>query len=227
MNRCIVNVATGRYVKGQMRLLASLPVTEQKLFFTGILPPGSPPHSEKPYAFKAYALAEAASKGHELLLWCDASIIPGRRSLEDLWQLIESRGYWFSRNWKGMDPGAKFPYDRKWMNYEYTSVDALPDLGITDETNRYIDQVVATAFGINLRHSLGALFLERYMKMAKSRAFCGPWSGGIGVQHRHDQTAASVIAYRLGLELTDPPNWFAYAQTDEDERTCLVIDGRF
>ena len=52
--------------------------------------------------------------------------------------------------------------------------------------------------------------------------------------HRHDQTAASVIAWRLRMKLTDPPIPFAYARTrddgtvhieDQDERTILMADG--
>jgi hypothetical protein len=226
MTRCIVTVATGRYVKGQLRLLTSLPCGTELKFYSGVLPPGSPTHEQKPYAFKAYALMEAAKK-YDLLLWCDASIIPGARPLDDLWKRIEQEGYWFSRNYKGMDPGGKFPYERPFKNGEWTAHDALPDLGITEDENNDIDQVVATAFGLNLKHWRGKTFLDHYYAKAQTNAFCGPWTGGPGIQHRHDQTAASVIAYRLGFELTDPPEWFAYAGTDEDERTCLVVDGRF
>jgi len=47
--------------------------------------------------------------------------------------------------------------------------------------------------------------------------------------HRHDQTAASVIAWRLGFELTNPPNIFAYGRAGEahDERTILLADGSY
>jgi len=208
--RCIVNVATGRYTKGQLRLLAAFNGDNKRLWY-GELPPGSPEHSEKPYAFKAYALKDAA-RVFPLLLWCDASILPGPRALEDLWQRIEAKGYWFSKN--------------GFRNSEWTNLAALEDLGVTGVENESIEHVVATAFGINIAHPIGAAFLDEYFRLANTRAFCGPWTGGKGVQHRHDQTAASVIAHRLGMELTDPPEWFAY-RGGETEKTALVADGAY
>lgn len=209
-DRCIVNVATGRYLHGQMRLLAALN-GDRKHFVSGRMPEGCPPHAEVPYAFKAYALKEAAQR-YPVLLWCDASILPGPRGLKDLWERIESEGYWFSKN------GFK--------NSQWTAKERLNDLGVTEEENDKIEHVVATAFGIDLRKSLGEMFLHHYFALAQTQAFCGPWTGGIGVQHRHDQTAASVIAYRLGFELTDPPQWFAY-RGGETKQTALVADGGF
>lgn len=209
-DRCIVNVSTGRYVHGQMRLLAALN-GDAKHFVSGRMPHGCPEHFEVPYAFKAFALMEAAER-YPVLLWCDASILPGPRGLKDLWERIESKGYWFSKN------GFK--------NSQWTAIQRLDDLGVTAEENETIEHVVATAFGISLHTTLGKLFLEEYFRLANGKAFCGPWTGGIGIQHRHDQTAASVIAYRLGFELTDPPEWFAY-RGGETKDTALVADGGF
>ena len=42
--------------------------------------------------------------------------------------------------------------------------------------------------------------------------------------HRHDQTALSVIAWRLGVQLTNCPRWFSYAG-GETEETCLIAKG--
>jgi hypothetical protein len=92
----------------------------------------------------------------------------------------------------------------------------------------------------------GARFLSEYLVLAQSQAFIGPitnsnfpgaqWSGNPAKcspcgppdvrGHRHDQTAASVIAWRLGMKLSDTPEWFAY-RGQETDKTCLIADGAY
>jgi hypothetical protein len=209
--RVIVNVATGRYVRGQARLVQSF--SGFKRTWTDQLPPGSPSHEEVPYAFKAFALKKVADSGHfDLLLWADASIVPGPAPLSKIWERLETVGYWISKN--------------GYRNSEWTALSSLQYLGVTEEENHEIEHVVATAFGLNLKSEIGRKFLDEYYRLANTEAFCGPWRGGIGVQHRHDQTAASVIAYKLGMELTNPPEWFAY-RGGEMEKTVLVAAGAY
>ena len=219
--RVIVNVATGRYVKGQERLVSAFAHEYCVARWHDMMPDGCQTHAERPYAFKAYALHDAAAAGMDVLLWCDASIVPGPRPLEELWEKIEQDGIWFSNN--------------GFSNYEWTADSAYPDLGVTREENRRIPHVVATAFGLDLRKPIGWNFLAEYYRLAsETRTFCGPWKntpltpcGPADVRgHRHDQTAASVICWRLGVHLSDPPEWFAY-RGGETEKTCLVADGAY
>ncbi len=121
--------------------------------------------------------------------------------------------------------------------------------------NRKIQHVVATTFGISLDHPIGREFLSEYVRLADAGAFRGPWwnsnasrkdyASNFGAEpcgppecfgHRHDQTAASVIAWRLGMKLTDAPEIFCYSKRrpdgtlhleDQDERTILLADGAF
>lgn len=202
------------------------------------IPASWPTHQQKPFAFKAYALKAAMDYGADLLLWCDCCILP-IRSLEPLWERIERDGYWMSRN--------------GFTNYEWTANSAYPDLfpeAVASQhwdemrsVNRGIEHVVAGCFGINVRHPIGKAFLEEYYRLAsETNAFCGPWTntsrtpcGPSDVRgHRHDQTAASVIAWRLGMKLTSPPNIFAYSKRradktlhleDQDQSTLLLADG--
>lgn len=250
MSRVVVNVAIGfrmgqKYINGQNRLRQQM-MLEETRFYTNGLPANCPTHQAVPYAFKAYALKEAAGFG-STLLWCDCSIVLGARPLVDLWEKIEREGYWISRS--------------GWNNYEWTAASAylelfpefvnrgvsMFDLEQVRERNKSIEHVTATAFGISLKSAIGQAFLAEYFRLAsQTKAFCGPttnssfpgaqWSGDAARcaycgpadvrGHRHDQTAASVIAWRLGMKLSDPPEWFAY-QGGETERTCLVADGRF
>ena len=172
--------------------------------------------------------------GATMLLWCDASVV-AIRPLAPLWKHIEQHGYWFSRNCT-------------WSNYTWTADSAYPELFpeffIEDarRTNAKIPHVIATAFGISTAHPKGAAFLHQYFRYAsETRAFCGPWSNGplyhdnprqapcgppdvLG--HRHDQTAASVIAWRLGMQLTDMPDIMAIKGSETD-KTILVLDGDY
>lgn len=252
MKRVIVSVSTGRYSVGALRLAAefsrgTMHEGDVMEWSMNKLPEGSPAHERKPYAFKAFALAQALQKhGPDcLLLWCDACILP-IRDMTPLWERIERDGYWMSRN--------------GYSNYEWTADSAYPDLfnwSVGSNTleqqrkvNRDIEHVVATSFGLNMAHPKGQAFLTEYLRLARdTQAFCGPWmnsnysvdGGPTGIVnpprlapcgppdvrgHRHDQTAASVIAWRLGFELTSAPNIFAY-KGRESENTILIADGAY
>jgi hypothetical protein len=241
LSRCVVNVAIGgrnqqKYIVGQERLRNQLG-GETLRFYTNGYPIGCPEHKDVPYAFKAYALKEAANYA-TTLLWCDSSIVLGARPLEELWEKIETDGYWIARG--------------GWSNYEWTADSAYQDLfpmfGLVNgrDANRRIPHVIATAFGLNVRGWTGARFLSEYLVLAQSQAFIGPitnsnfpgaqWSGNPAKcspcgppdvrGHRHDQTAASVIAWRLGMKLSDTPEWFAY-RGQETDKTCLIADGAY
>lgn len=257
MKRVICNVADGQYAKGQQRLLKAFDPaivagmgsgdSVKIVTWCNSLPMYSPKHSEVPYAFKAWAV-KAADDVHEAdsILWCDACIVPGARPLADLWERIETEGYWISNN--------------GFTNYEWTADSAYPDLfpeyclavseareredalNETREVNRRIPHVVATTFGLSMRHPIGRNFLAEYLRLAQTNAFKGPWinlTNGVSNDprcqpcgpadvrgHRHDQTAASVIAWRLGMKLTNAPDFFAY-KGGETVRTILVADGAY
>lgn len=271
MSRAFVSVASDSWVKGQARLITQLRAQgEQCEAWSNALPAGCPPHRDRgllrapmsqcvPYAFKAYAMHEAAYK-HDLLIWADACILP-IKPLDLLWERIERDGYWFARN--------------GYWNSDWTADSAYPDLfdttfgcGIASgdafrasieadyqgdrlhhwrEINAKVPHVVGTCFGINAGHPLGHMFLAEYYRLASTtKAFCGPWqntnapttpgrntdrpSGPCGppttLGHRHDQSAASVIAWRLGFKLTECPNIFAYSGS-ETEETLLIADGNY
>ena len=256
MTRAVINFAFGeRYLRGQVRLRKALREHSPEslnYFSCAGWPLGCPPHEARPYAFKSYmlfyarnTLAYVRNNGSGLVLWLDAAVKPVR-SLEPLWERIEHDGYWFAQN--------------AWNNYQWTADSAypalFPQLGLilARELNKSIPQVMACAFGLSLRSSIGAEFLDEYYRLAsETDAFCGPWwnsnnpanrgkdplkTGPCGapdvIGHRHDQTAASVIAWRLGMHLTpghrDPegdilayPEWFPNRKVPE--RVLLVHDG--
>jgi len=237
MRRAVVTVATGRYRDGGRRLgkLLAEHGNCNYLLWTDPLPTDWPSHKEKPYAFKAWSLCEAA-RDYDLLIWADAAMIP-IRSLEPLWERIEQDGYWMAVN--------------GWTNYEWTAdsayVDLFPGVPIEEarEINKTFPQVVATSFGLNVRSEIGKEFLDEYYRLSNTNAFCGPWSNannpsapyyGPGgdyttapcgpadvLGHRHDQTAASMLAWKLKMKLTQCPEVFSYPPGNE--RTLLLAVG--
>jgi hypothetical protein len=226
MSRVIVNVAIGKrfgtvYAKGQERLrnaLAAMPTEYDSLhFYTNGYPIGCPLHCDVPFAFKAFAMKEAAGRGPRLL-WCDSCIIP-MRSLEPIWDRAAAYGVWLGKN------GFK--------NSDWTAPEAYPHLfpglplDLARQQNSEIEHVVATAFALDLEHPNGRAFLAEYFRLAsQTRAFCGDGRGPRGLAHRHDQTAASVIAWHLGIPLTEGPDIFSYLN-GANEKTVLVADGDY
>lgn len=217
MSRAIVSVGFGdRCAGGLRRLEARLEeLGESRIAWYNHLPPSCPSYEQAPYAFKIWALEEAIA-GSQRLLWLDSTVIV-LKPLTELWGLIERQGYWFSAN-HGL------------MNGEFTADAALPILGVTREENWQIPHVVATCFGFDMRSPIAQEFLRQWKEASLAGAFAGPKRNDNGEAsadprvkgHRHDQTAASVIAHRLGMKLTTPPEWFADEGFTGDERTVLT-----
>ena len=213
--RVILNVSSGnpRYLANQARLIRQLSaIGEQadQLFWKDSMPSGSPSQQETPYAFKAYAILDAIKQGFDTLLWMDSSIVPVRK-LAPLWELVEQKGYWFSAN-----PGYGHAFVDPMSCGEVTCDSALAPLAITREELFSVPHVIATAFGLDLRFPIAQEFFRQFMVYAQDgRAFRGPYrnaskeaSSDPRVRgHLHDQTVASVIAYRLGMRLTRSPKW--------------------
>src|SRR5271157_2718391 len=196
--RAVVTVAVGDFfITMQRSLIVKLRVYGHDaalVAFTDELPLNSPPHEEVPFAFKPHAIQAALDCGFTSIMWMDASVVP-LRSTAPLWELIEKQGYWFSGNLKGWNCG------------QWTCDAALPLLGLSRVDAFEIPQMAATAFGLDFTHAIARAFFNEYMRFAKNGAFVGPFGNFLHeasqdervMGHRHDQTAASVIAHRLGM----------------------------
>lgn len=215
--RVVVSVATSpHHIHNQLRLYRQL--KREHMMFWDQLPEGSPPHSQEPYAFKVYAIEKAIAKGYDSILWCDSSIVV-LKPLEPLWKLIESQGYWFSKN-----------YD--YNQGQFCNDEALKIMGRTREEAFGIPQVVGGCFGLNIDlASTANLFLWRWgtlLRMGAFRGDRGDLSGDADmtkfVGHRNDQACASEVCYALGMKLTDPPAWFAEQGRPITDETILTVE---
>ncbi len=237
--RCIVTLATDdrQYPAALDRLEASL----ARVGFEGAivswrgsaLPEGAPTHLSVPFGFKPYGLAETANRGHELLLWLDASCV-AVRSLDPIFARIERDGYVLFRN-------------RSYAVGEWAADAALEALGLDREQAMALPEVNAAAVGLNMGSEVGAAFLDGWQAAARDGvAFRGvprdlqdeddyravKWNrdGRVSLDprvrgHRHDQTVAGVLAARLGMSPT--AEWleiYSSRARTIGPRTRVVVD---
>jgi len=216
VRRCVVSLATDRafYPSGLERLKTTLRETgfggEFRSWPPGSFPADCPTHLEVPFAFKPFCLAESRANGGDTLLWLDSSCVVVE-SLDPLFETIEANGYVLFRNGRNVVG-------------EWSSDLALSEYGLSREDALAIPEVNACALGLNLHAPIAVQFLEAWHDAAlREIPFRGTperleswndyrdvkWnrSGRISADrrvrgHRHDQTVASILARRLGMELT-------------------------
>jgi hypothetical protein len=160
-------------------------------------PPGSPTFSQAPFAFKPFCFDQAQAKGYELALWLDSSI-KIKRPVTSLFELIRQEGYLIFRGSHSVG--------------EYCKDEALLPLGIDREGSFTMPSCSASVIGLNLLDQRSLKFLRKWRELAcDGITFPGAkWSGVRGWPrtasldhrvkgHRYDQSAASVIALKLGM----------------------------
>jgi hypothetical protein len=92
----------------------------------------------------------------------------------------------------------------------WTSDAALPLLGITREQSFKIPKLATHSLGLDLKTNIARDFLSQWMDAANNGSFRGAWTNNNHevsqdprvCGHRHDLSAASVIADRLGMTAT-------------------------
>jgi hypothetical protein len=210
------NVTFQDFPAGIARIRADL----QRHGFTGSIiawekdfPIGSPTEQQAHGAFKPFCFYDAAKAGHNLVLWFDASIRVKQR-IEPLFEIIREKGYLICQEKNTVG--------------EYCTDAALKTLAVTREEVFQMQSCRSGVLGLNLSNQRSAEFLRQWRDRALDGiTFPGPkWSGVLGWPrtasddprvkgHRCDQTAASVIALKLGMnEWMDEEGFSAYFDVD-------------
>lgn len=200
--RCVINLSTEKYWKGQERLVASIPNYEV-LTFKSVDEVGAPPHSENNYAFKCYAFIKAYELGYRQILWLDASM-RAIRDIKPIFDIINKDGYFFQ--------------DSGWPNNRWTNESALEYFGTNEG-----EMLSSGVLGLDFNNPLAYQFFDEWTAAMREGIFNGDWGN-----HRHDQTCASLIAYKLGMKLQDGNTFFVYGKDDEptiSDKTVLLADG--
>lgn len=208
MKKCVLNAYVGEswYHKGQARLLASLqlhaPDVDHLMYSAGWPLPGY--DSTCHYNIKACALEDAIARGYRQILWADCSAW-AVQPLDPIWNLSDERGHYF---WTSGYNCAQTCSD---LCLEYFGVDR-------DTAETYAD-VGTGLIVLNLDNPVTFEFARRWIRAAKDGVFHGSRLHADQSQdprflfHRQDQSAASILANLLGMEI-DMPGIYVTIQTD-------------
>lgn len=211
--RCVISLGVGKdiYKANLLRLEESLRRVRFKgdfIYWDDQLPEGSPEHFDAPFGFKPYCFFAARDLGYQQILWIDSACV-AIRSLDPVFGLIEKNGYiMFNNN-----------YDQ--MLGQWSSDEALAHNGITRNEAMLIPELPCSVLGLDMSSELGPSFLEGWHRImsdgitargtqdkikdwdeyhARSWNREGCISSDPRVRgHRHDQTAAGIVAHRLGM----------------------------
>jgi hypothetical protein len=240
--RCaIVSLALGpRYVRLLERQRASVQEhAPQAAYRPWIdeLPPRSPQGVELPwraYCAKPYALLAAWLAGADLVVWLDAACRLVR-PLDPLWAHLEAQGHYVQAN--------------GWNVGQWCSDAALKTLKLEREEAFLLPEISTMALGLNLRLPRCREFLFSWLALAADGVtFHGAHTNDIGpaagqgvayrnvghvsddarvLGHRHDQTAAAVLA--RGWQQTPRPVFAGYHDVPYGgvarDVTLIVNDG--
>jgi hypothetical protein len=206
--RCIVSFGKGynfergiERLKGYIDTLVHVPF----ISFTEY-PISCPLHQEIPFAFKFYCIQECLKREFESILWLDSSVII-KNDLSDIFQKLETQGYFFIRNWHSVG--------------DYCHDKALKTLNISREESFNIPCLQGGNFGLNFRYDCCKDFFKQIMLYIDDKiTFPGPYTNTNNMAsinnrvlgHRHDQIAMSVTALRLGMNRweSSETNWFIH-----------------
>lgn len=197
MKRCVVTVGAGqRFPLGVRRLEAGLAANgfdgESRMFTD--YPPGCPTHKQIPYGFKPWVMEQARRDGFDQVLWIDADCVPVR-PLDGLFNELALEG-------------AILPYSPQRI-WQWCSDACAKQMGIPwNKLRGLCPSIWSCVMGLDFRHDTANEFLDQWLAYSRDGvSFHGSWRNDHGEAsvhpevkgHRHDQTVATILAFRLGL----------------------------
>jgi hypothetical protein len=184
---------------------------------------GCKPHSEVPYQFKPYSI-DKARETFDKVMWMDSAVY-AIKDLKPLWDEIEKRGVVLFNN-MGFTIG------------DFTNDTCLEIMKMSRDEAHKLPMIMACVMGFDFTNPLAVEFLKEYKGYSEMGAFNGGWDNKYGDEssdprckgHRHDQSVASIIAHRMGIELLEPHETFlAYLGNPAHEpirdSVCLLTQG--
>lgn len=198
----------------------------------GVYPSGCPSHFESPWGFKAFCFEKVREEGYETAIWMDSSVVV-IRPLERLLKTVREQGYMLLKNRQGV-----------WG--EWCSDEVLAHLGVSRETSFGIPEVNGAVLGLNFSHSAAREFFTQWQQWAADGfVFRGTraviqsaaefeaikWNANQIISthprvrgHRHDQTAAGVLAWRAGMTLSPGMITESYADAWAHRETVFMLE---
>lgn len=208
-SKCIINLATGRYIVGQERLkdsLTNVGYTGEFLGWTSESQIGAPLHQHNPYAFKIHAFREAERQGHRFIMWLDASVW-AIKDVQPIFDHIEEHGY--IMQYAGHNCG------------DWTNDNCLDYFGVTrEEAKKMLMYGNAGFLGLDLWDTRASTFLRSWEKAMLAGTFKGEWSN-----HRHDMCTGSIIANKLNMDYQNGEEWLNYGTEPLSDKVYLLAQG--
>lgn len=207
--RCIVNLATGKYIDGQYRLRHSLKDVDF-VSFQSESEIDAPEHWLNPYAFKIYAIEKALERGYNQILWLDASLY-AVKDITPVWDWLDKRGIFMEEagHWAGT-------WSPKYV---------LDYFKITKDEAMKMSMFSAGFIGLDFRKEISREFFAQWKNAMLAGMFKGSWS-----DHRHDMTCGSIIANQMGLvnRYSSGGQFFAYVgpgYSEPKSTACFHLKG--
>jgi hypothetical protein len=215
---CIINVAIGGwYPKGQQRLVRSL---VHHGFNHDILTWDNFPNDNYdklcPYNIKPAALEQALNLGYTHILWLDSSVW-AVNDPNKMFDIINGQGYYLGNSG---------------YNCAQTCNDkTLKYFGVTRDEAEEITDCASGILGLNVSNPIAKEFAKLWIKAGKDGAYEGSREHDNQSKdprflfHRQDQSAASIIAHKLGMKLTPFGGPVAYYEKQLNEETIFTLRG--
>ena len=208
-SKCIINLATGRYIVGQDRLrtsLTSVGYTGEFLGWTAENQIGAPLHKDNPYAFKIFGFREAERQGYRFIIWLDASVW-AIKDVQPIFDHIEQHGYLMQ--YSGHNCG------------DWANDNCLNYFGLDREDAKKMNMYGNAGFlGLDLWDTRATTFLNGWENSMKAGAFKGEWSN-----HRHDMVCGSIIANKLNMDYQGAEEWLNYGTEPLNDEVYLLAQG--
>lgn len=208
-SRCIVNLATGKYIEGQYRLRHSI-TSNDFISFQSESEVGAPPHHENPYAFKVYAIEKVRDMGYDQILWLDASIY-AVKDITPVWDWLDKHDIFMEEagHWAGT------------WSPQYV----LDYFNTTKDEAMKMPMFSAGFLGLDFRKEISREFFARWKNAMLAGMFKGSWD-----ITRHDMVCASIIANQMGLvdRYSTGGQFFAYigpGYSEPKPTACFYLKG--
>jgi len=211
--RCVISLGIGKevYTSSLMRLVESLRRVKfdgDFLFWDEKFPEGCPPHFDAPFAFKAYCFYEANRLGYTQILWIDSTCV-AMRSLSPIFESMNQNGYVLFNN----------NYDQSLG--QWISDEALCFNHLSREDAMTIPEIPCSVIGLDMNSGIASSFLKQWHEIMSDGVTAKgvtseirdwdeyqeiSWNRNNRISrdprvrgHRHDQSAAGIVAHRLGM----------------------------
>lgn len=208
----IINAALGYwYPKGQQRLLESLRDVNCPDNIATFLSYPKPGYNEQnPYTVKASCFEWAQAE--KTIIWLDCSIWAINK-IEPLIDHIKTHGHYFYKSGYNCAQSCN-DYSLKYFGVSRDMAEDMPELA-------------SNLMALDMSFPKSQAFVIEFIRAAKagvfdgSRDHAGQSEDPRFLFHRQDQSAASLIANKLGMEISEPNHFLVYEGLAEPNKNTI------